>query len=82
MGGRIGVPSPVEVEVTSCEPQRSLAWRSPASGKTIAIALAESGFGTAVEITAQHSRPDPAEAIAALKDVLVELGSAGRRPHA
>ena len=32
MGGLTGALGPVEVEVTTCEPERSLAWRSPASG--------------------------------------------------
>ena len=46
-----------------------LAWRATAPGlrPRIAIELAESGFGTAVEITAEHTAPDPAEAIAALE---------------
>lgn len=84
MGGLIGVTEPVAVAVTDREPQRVLAWRAahPGAHGRIAIELAESGFGTAVRITAQHSRPDPGEAIAALEDLLDELGSPGRRPFA
>ncbi len=84
MGGLIGVTHPIAVEVTDREPERILAWRSadPGSHGRIAIELAESGFGTAVRITAQHSRPDPGEAIAALEGLLDELGSPERRPFA
>lgn len=86
MSGLIGSPSPVEVEVIERRPEQGLAWRSAPSGAdpgrhgVIAIELAESGFGTAVEITAEHSRPDPGEAIAALEGLLDELGSPERRP--
>ena len=55
---------------------------SPGPFGRIALELAASGFGTAVGITAEHSRPDPAEAIAALEDLLDELGSPERRPFA
>jgi hypothetical protein len=82
MGGLVGSVQPVRVEITDREPERVLAWRaadSPAHAR-IAIELAASGFGTAVRITAQHSRPDPAEAIAALEGLLDELGSPERRP--
>ena len=84
MGGLVGKPSPLAVEITAREPQRVLAWRSaePGTFARIAIELAESGFGTAVRITAQHSRPDPGEAIAALEELLDELGSPERRPFA
>ncbi len=84
MSGLIGTPAPVAVEVVDREPERILAWRTAEHGSQgqIAIELAESGFGTAVQITAQHSRPDPAEAIAALEDLLDELGSPARRPFA
>ena len=70
---------PVLVEVTDREPERVLAWRSaqPGADGSIAIELAESGFGTAVRITAQHSLADPGEAIAALEGLLDELGSPG-----
>ncbi|MDX6582875.1 MAG: hypothetical protein QOI10_2059 [Solirubrobacterales bacterium] len=82
MGGLIGVPSPIAVEVIDREPERVLAWRSaqPEAPGRIAIELTESGFGTAVAITAEHVRPDPAEAIEALEGLLDELGSPERRP--
>ena len=82
MGGLVGSPQPVQIEITAREPERVLAWRSADAGAhaRIAIELAESGFGTAVRITAQHSRPDPAEAIEALEGLLDELGSPERRP--
>ena len=82
MRGLIGASQPLAVEVTDRDPERILAWRcaQPESYGRIAIELADSGFGTAVEITAQHSRPDPAEAIAALEELLDELGSPERRP--
>ena len=82
MGGLVGARHPTAVEVTDRDPERVLAWRcrEPGAHARIAIELAESGFGTAVRITAQHSRPDPAEAIAALEDLLDELGSPERRP--
>ena len=82
MGGLVGRADPIAVEVTDREPERVLAWRSaePGSDARIAIELADSGFGTAVRITAQHSRPDPAEAITALEGLLDELGSPERRP--
>ena len=78
----VGSPSPIPVEVTAREPERIIAWRcaQPDAFARIAIELADSGFGTAVEITAQHSRPDPGEAIAALEELLDELGSPERRP--
>ncbi len=81
MGELRGGAQPISVEVTDREPQQLLAWRSadPGSSSWIAIELAASGFGTAVKITAQHSRPNPAEAIAALESLLDELGSPGRR---
>jgi hypothetical protein len=82
MGGLVGIAHPIAVEITDREPERVLAWRSaePGAHARIAVELAESGFGTAVAITAQHSRPDPAEAIAALEGLLDELGSPERRP--
>ena len=84
MAGLTGAGAPARVEVTRREPGRLLAWREAAAGSDaqIAIELAESGFGTAVHITAEHTRPDPAEAIAALEALLDELGSPGRRPFA
>ena len=82
MGGLTGATRPISVEVTDREPERILAWRSaePGAHARIAIELIESGFGTSVRITAQHARPDPGEAIAALEDLLDELGSPERRP--
>lgn len=86
MGGLVGSVQPIAVEVTDREPERILAWRCAAAANgapprgRIAIELAESGFGTAVSITAQHSAPDPQVAIAALEQLLDELGSARRRP--
>jgi hypothetical protein len=84
MRGLVGSPQPLPVEVTAREPERIIAWRcaNDEAHARIAIELADSGFGTAVEITAQHSRPDPAEAIAALEDLLDELSSPERRPFA
>ena len=82
MSGLVGAETQVDVEVTRREPERLLAWRSSAPGPDgrISIELAESGFGTSVRIFAEHSRPDPAEAITALEALLDELGSPGRRP--
>ena len=84
MGGLTGSAQPVPVEVTTRDPGRVLTWRSagPERVATIAIELAESGFGTSVEITALHSRPNPGEAIAALEGLLDELGAPERRPFA
>ena len=84
MGGLVGSRQPLPVEITVREPGRLLAWRCTAASVQgrIAIELAESGFGTAVRITAQHTRPDPAAAIAALEELLDELGSPERRPFA
>ena len=82
MAGLVGAAHPIAIEVTDREPERILAWRSAdadARGR-IAIELAESGFGTAVWITAEHARPDPGAAIAALEGLLDELGSPDRRP--
>jgi hypothetical protein len=73
----------VAVEVTDREPQRILAWRAAqaSDGPTrIALELAESGFGTAVSITAEHTRPDSGGARAVLEQLLDELGSPERRP--
>ena len=84
MGELIGAGGAVTVEVTDREPERTLAFRStdPRAHGRIAIELVESGFGTAVTITAQHTRRDPGEAIAALEGLLDELGSPERRPFA
>jgi len=80
MSGLVG--DPVAVEIVNREPERILTWRcaGPGADGRISIELAESGFGTSVRITAQHSRPNPGEAIAALEGLLDELGSPGRRP--
>ncbi len=82
IGGLTGAAGPIGIEVTGREPERMLAWRStePGAAAGITIELAESGFGTAVAITAEHSHPDPGEAIAALEGLLDELGAPGRRP--
>lgn len=86
MAGLVGSAAPIAVEITDREPERVLAWRASGAGHDaaahprIAIELAESGFGTAVSITAQHSTPDPAAAIAALEHLLDELGAPERRP--
>ena len=82
MGGLIGSAGPVAVEVTSREPEKMLVWRAsaPDPSALIAIELAASGFGTTVEITAQHSHPSPDAASAALEGLLDELGSPERRP--
>ena len=84
MGGLVGAPAPLPVEVTDREPERILAWRSasPSAHARIAIELTESGFGTAVRITAQHARPEAEAAAAALEELLDELGSPERRPFA
>lgn len=84
MGGLVGTSRPIAIEVTKREPERVLVWRAAQRGAEarIAIELAASGFGTAVAITAQHSRPDPGDAIAALEGLLDELGSPERRPFA
>jgi hypothetical protein len=82
MCGLTGAAPPVALEVTERDPERLLAWRAAGSAPhgQISIELAESGFGTAVRITAEHSHPDPAQAIAALEGLLDELGSPERRP--
>jgi hypothetical protein len=85
MAGLVGSPGPVSVEVTDRDPERVLAWCASGMGGAparIAIELADGGgFGTAVEITAQHSLPDPGAAIAALEGLLDELGASERRPY-
>jgi hypothetical protein len=82
MAGVLGSSQPIPVEVTDTDAERILAWRStdPKAYARIAIELSESGFGTAVRITAQHSHPDPSAAIAALEDLLDELAAPERRP--
>lgn len=78
--GLVDSGEPLAIEVTGREPQRMLAWR--AAGAQIAIELAESGFGTAVRITAEHAQSDPEQAIRTLEGLLDELGSPERRPFA
>jgi len=80
MGGFVGSPAPVAVEITERIPERSLAWRTGAAGEArIEVALAESGFGTAVEIKASHKGAGFG-ASDALERLLDELGSPDRRP--
>ena len=73
--------SPLEIVVTEREPGRRLAWRASSGGESaeIAVALAEKGFGTAVEITARPTGADIA-ASDELERLLDELGSPERRP--
>jgi hypothetical protein len=87
MGGLVGSAEPIPVAVTARDPERILAWRArngdgEAAGAhaRIAIALAEKGFGTAVSVTAQHTAPDPVNALQALEELLDELASPERRP--
>ena len=83
MAGLVGTRQPIPVQVTDREPQRVLAWctaEDQIRSARIALELAEKGFGTAVSITAEHSRPDPGDADAALEQLLDELGSPERRP--
>lgn len=69
------------VEVTRREPGRILAWRAkPNTDCNIAIEMAESGFGTAVTITARHAAGEPTAAEGVLERVLDELASPERRP--
>jgi hypothetical protein len=83
MAGLTGSERRTAVEVIDSTPQRMLAWRSAEAGcyGRIAIELSESCFGTAVEVTAQHSRPEHS-ATEALEGLLDELGSPERRPFA
>ena len=83
MAGLVGTEQPIAVQVTDREPQRILAWRAAEDhtrAARIALELTEKGFGTSVSITAEHSRPDPGDADAALEQLLDELGSPERRP--
>jgi hypothetical protein len=83
MAGLVGTTQPIPVLVTDREPQRVLAWSATGEhvrSARIALELAEKGFGTSVSITAEHSRPDPGDADAALEQLLDELGSPERRP--
>jgi len=82
IAGLVGAERPIPVEVTDSDAERILAWRSidPLAYARIAIELTESGFGTAVRVTAQHMLPNPAAAIASLEGLLDELGAPERRP--
>jgi hypothetical protein len=83
MAGLVGTPHPVSVEVIHRQRERTLAWRTADAGPEdarIALQLAEKGFGTAVSITAVHSRPDHGDVADALEQLLDELGSPERRP--
>jgi len=81
MGGIVGSPAPVAIEISKRVPGRFLEWRSVASVSEtcMKVALHESGFGTAVEITAANPSAGPL-ADDALERLLDELGSPDRRP--
>jgi hypothetical protein len=72
--------TPLEIVVTERKLGQRLTWRACTSGGSaeIAVALAEKGFGTAVEITARRPSAGPT-ASDALERVLDELGSPDRR---
>ena len=78
IGGLVDAPAGAAVEVTERQPGRLLAWRIANGGSEarIALELAEKGFGTAVQVTAQHH----GEAGDVLERLLDELGSPERRP--
>lgn len=82
-GGLVGNGDPVGVEVTDRKPGEILAWRTSGTGSSarMALELAESGFGTSVQITAHHESRTPASPDA-LERLLDELGSPDRRPFA
>jgi hypothetical protein len=78
----LGSGNALTVEVTAREPERFVVWRASdgrASG-SIALELAEKGFGTSVAITARHDEGAPGSA--ALENLLDELGSPERQPFA
>ncbi len=81
MAGLIAANHPIEIEVTHHEPERLLAWQTANGGAfaRIAVALTESGFGTAVTIRATHETAGH-DAPAALERLLDELGAPERRP--
>ncbi|MDQ3728840.1 MAG: hypothetical protein M3355_04565 [Actinomycetota bacterium] len=81
MGGIVGSRAPVEIEITERVPGRRLGWRSvaPASEARMQVALRDSGFGTAVEITATNQSTGPVTSDA-LERLLDELGTPDRRP--
>jgi hypothetical protein len=80
--GLVGSADPIPVVVTDSDTERVLAWRStdPMAYARIAIELSDSGFGTSVRITAQHSHHNPATALTALESLLDELGAPERKP--
>ena len=80
MAGVLGTDGPVSVKVTRRDPERALSWSRSSGGDYCAIALelAESGFGTAVRITAHHPGGRPASDT--LERLLDELGSPERKP--
>lgn len=80
MAGVTGGEAPTAVEVTVRELERVLTWRSASSPPArIELELTEKGFGTSVEITAEHDG-EPGGTEAALERLLDELGSPERRP--
>ena len=83
MAGLVCTVDPVSVQVTGREPERVLAWSTPGNGSgggRIALQARREGSRHFVSITAEHSRPDPGGADAALEQLLDELGSPERRP--
>jgi hypothetical protein len=67
------------IEVIERSPNRRLAWRAAGDepGAAIAVEMTEKGFGTAVEITAEHRGEEARDVLESLLD---ELGSPERRP--
>ena len=61
MGGIVGSPIPVEIEITDACRSVLVAEHQSAGNARMRVALAESGFGTAVEITAQNPGGAPRE---------------------
>ena len=81
MGGLVGEPGPAPRSGDRAPTRAVLAVAAGEDPETtIAIELSESGFGTAVRITASHSSPQPELAGAVLEGLLDELGSPARRP--
>ena len=78
-----GANGPVEVAVTTREPERALAWQTASGSRfaRIALRLRRKGFGTSVVITAHH-QSEVAQAAAALENLLDDLGSPERQPFA
>lgn len=81
MAGVVGSERPIPVEVTARVPERILIWRSSrqVEDAQMRVDLAESGFGTSVEVTARHGGAGPGAGVA-LERLLDELGSPERRP--